>query len=87
MDKDSSTHNILSLSFPVMLNNKEQQKTIQTKKVGLLLYCCNLQKPGKPGNDENNCLYVLKDINSDRQVTVDLTTLDWSPLRKEQVET
>ena len=48
-------------------------------------YCVIIDK--KPGNDENNCLYVLKDINSDRQVTVDLTTLDWSPLRKEKVET
>ena len=60
--------------------------TIAVKKDdGSKEYCVIIDK--KPGKDENNCLYVLKDINSDRQVTVDLTTLDWSPLRKERVET
>merc|ERR1712045_954193 len=39
-------------------------------------YCIVIDK--QPGNNEDNCLYVLKERDSDRQVTVDLTTLDWS---------
>ena len=43
-------------------------------------YCIVIDK--QPGNNEDNCLYVLKERDSDRQVTVDLTTLDWSPVQK-----
>ena len=57
--------------------------TIVVKKSdGKKEYCVVIDM--KPGNNENNCLYVLKERDSDRTVTVDLTTLDWSPFRKKR---
>ena len=57
--------------------------TIVVKKSdGSMEYCVVIDK--KPGNNENNYLYVLKERDSDRKVTVDLTTLDWSPYRKKR---
>ena len=54
---------------------------IAVKKVdGSKAYCVVVEK--KPG-ENGNCLYVLKERNSDRQVTVDLNTIDWSPCTKE----
>ena len=53
---------------------------IAIKKVdGSKAYCFVIEK--KPA-ENGNCLYVLKERDSDRQVTVDLNTIDWSPLRK-----
>ena len=37
----------------------------------------------RPGENENDFLYVLKEIDSNIQVTVDLATIVWSPLGKE----
>ena len=54
---------------------------IAVKKVdGGKAYCVVVAK--KPG-ENGKCLYVLKEEESDRQVTVDLNTIDWSPLRAE----
>ena len=54
---------------------------IAVKKVdGSKAYCFVVKK--KPG-ENGNYLYVLKERNSDRQVTVDLNTIDWSPCTKE----
>ena len=42
-------------------------------------YCVVLEK--RPG-ENGNCLYVVKERDSDRQVEVDLNTIDWSPWRE-----
>ena len=44
---------------------------------GNMEYCVVMEK--KRG-DNDTWLYVLKERDSDRQLTVDLDTLDWSPL-------
>ena len=51
------------------------------RKDGQKDYCVIVDKI--PGENETSCLYVLKEKDSDRTVTVDLAKLDWSPLRKE----
>ena len=53
---------------------------IAVKKVdGGQAYCVVVEK--KPG-ENGNCLYVLKERDTGRQVAVDLNTIDWSPTRE-----
>ena len=39
------------------------------------------KKPG-PGDDENH--YILREYDSDRRITLDLTKYDWQPIRNEE---
>ena len=46
---------------------------------GSLDYCVVM---GTKVGENGTCLYVLKERDSDRQVTVDLSTLEWSPVTR-----
>ena len=49
---------------------------------GVVVHLVVLEKKPGPGDDENH--YILREYDSDRQITLDLTKYDWKPIRNEE---